>query len=194
MFRNYWSWLGLWLSLACALPARAHDAVASRSPFVRTPSAEHPATRFQLGDDTDRNELTLYVQREVNPVFGPGGSAETGIFEPLCALPCEVSLRSGSYVFGLSDGAGPTLKTSKAVSIRGGEHLRARYDSRRAARVSGWLVLVLGVLGGGALILNGHAQDLRARFISGNVVVALSLGAGLWLANLRDRASLEPAP
>jgi hypothetical protein len=181
--------LALCFVLSCALPVRAYDVAPPRSPFVREPSAERPATRFLRDERASREQLTLYLQREVNPVLGPGGSAETGLYQPLCALPCELGLRPGSYVFGLAAGTGPTIKTREPLVLRGGEQVLTRYDSRRVLRAAGWAVLIVGVLGGGALIVNGHAHDLRARFITGNVLVALSLGSGLWMMNVPDRAS-----
>lgn len=185
--------LALCFVLSCALSARADDVAPPSSPFVRAPSADRPATRFLRDERSSRGPLTLYLQREVNPVLGPGGSAETGLYQPLCPLPCELTLRPGSYVFGLAAGTGPTIKTAEPLALRGGEHVLARYDSRRILRVAGWTVLIVGVLGGGALIVNGHAHDLRARFITGNVLVALSLGSGLWMMNVPDRASARLA-
>jgi hypothetical protein len=164
---------------------------ASHSPFVRKPSAEHPAVHFVIDQDSDRHKLTLYLQREVNPVFGPGGSAETGVFESLCQLPCDVSLRSGSYVFGLAAGSGPTVKFDEALSARDGEEVRVRYDRRLGMRIAGWALILAGTVAGAVMLGFGQSNDRPVESVLGGVLGGLSIAGGLWLANVPDRAHGE---
>lgn len=196
---HVWAWRSLILGfvMMTVRPALAQDAAQApavrhvttpRSPFVREASAGRAPVHFVIGEHSDGHELTLYLQREVNPVFGPGGSAETGLYEPLCQLPCDLTLRPGSYVFGLAPAHRPTRKLAEALKLRGGERVEVEYDRRLAMRVTGWILIVAGVVGGGILLGHGQSQDRPAESVVGGVLGGLCIVGGLWLANMPDRA------
>jgi hypothetical protein len=193
--------VGLVLASASRVSAQAADARPStarvtlhHSPFLREPSPDRPAVHFVIGERSDRSDLTLYLQREVNPVFGPGGSAETGAYEPLCQLPCDLTLRSGSYMFALAGGHGSTHKLAEALALRGGEHVQVEYDRRIAMRVSGWALIVAGVVAGGILLGHGQSSDRPVESVVGGVLGGLCIVGGLWLANMPDRAHGQLLP
>jgi hypothetical protein len=184
--RVLFSTLLVWFSFAGVTLAQV-PVSPPRADFVKPASDGKPAVTFEVDPDSDHQELTLYVQREVNPVLGPGGSAETGKYTPLCGLPCTLDMRSGSYVLGLAAAAGPTVKIKSPIKVNGAGTFTLGYDDRKLPRVVGWLTLLIGAGGGGVLLAHGQAKERTGEMVTGAVMITAAIGLGLWLANWPDR-------
>jgi hypothetical protein len=154
--------------------------------------------RFTLAQDSDRTDLTVYRQTAINPVLGAGGNAELSLFEPLCHVPCEASVRSGTHVFAVAAAARPAVKADPPLHVRRGQEVQLSYDSRLGLRISGWVFLVAGTLAGAALVAVGTPAAWEVErtvdtpmIVGGSILSAVSLVGGLWLANTPDRASVQ---
>jgi hypothetical protein len=154
-------------------------------------SGLHAPTHFELARDSERDDLTLYVERGVNPILGPGGSHDMRTYLPLCSPPCEYTLRSRSYVLGVSAGNRAAIRVKPALQLREGDRVFIDYDSRLPMRIVGWVLLIAGASAGGVLLAAGFPAQggtIPARIAGGATLLGLSIPFGLWFANTPDRA------
>jgi hypothetical protein len=195
--------LGALLCLAMALPCRAQssdaDAAPARAPRASPPKAQtaapasetRPPVTFSVAEDSDREDLSIYLEKGINPILGSGGNVDLSVFEPLCRAPCEVDLRSGTHLFAVSAGPRATVRTDAPVLVRRGEHVVVHYDSRLGLRIAGWTLLITGASAGGLLTALGtplYGDTDRAKLVGGSLLTVVGLVGGLWLANMPDRA------
>jgi hypothetical protein len=151
----------------------------------------HPPVHFEASPYSEKLELTLYQERGVNAVLGPGGNRDVSEFMPLCPLPCDISLRSRTYVFAVTAEQRGAVRVKPALRVHDGDRVMVHYDSRLPMRIAGWVLLLGGTAGGGLLLGSGLHADSPVepvRVASGAVLMAVSLGLGLWFANVPDRA------
>ncbi len=152
---------------------------------------EKPPMRFTIAPKSDTYELNLYVEHSINPILGPGGNVSAERYEPLCTLPCEVALRHRAYVFSVTHGTRGAVKVKPVLQLMEGDDVQIRYQSRRTMRVVGWILLLAGTSAGSILMGSGLRAERPTeplRVTSGAVMMAASLGFGLWFANVPDRA------
>lgn len=127
----------------------------------------------------------------MNAVLGPGGNRDASELVPLCSPPCEMSLRSRGYVFGVSSGDRGAVKVDPVLRVRDGDHVVIHYNSRLPLRILGWVLLLAGTTAGGLVLASGlPAQDptIAARVAGGAALLGVSLGVGLWFVNVPDSA------
>jgi hypothetical protein len=151
----------------------------------------HPPVRFSVAPDSEKQSLRLYQERGVNAVFGPGGNRDTSEMLPLCSPPCEVSLRSRSYVFGVSTADRGAVKVEPVLQVRDGDQVVLKYNSHLPLRVVGWVLMFAGATAGGLLLASGtraEAPAIAPRIIGGAVIMSVGLGFGLWFVNVPDSA------
>jgi hypothetical protein len=151
----------------------------------------HRPIRFSVSPNSEKQTLRLYQERGVNPVLGPGGNADSSEMLPLCSPPCEISLRSRSYVFGVSAGERAAVKVQPVLRVRDGDQVVVHYNSRLPLRVVGWILLLAGSTAGGLLLATGLPAEDDAKpalVASGAALLAVSIGFGLWFVNVPDSA------
>jgi hypothetical protein len=152
----------------------------------------HPPVHFLIAPNSEKLDLKLYQERGVNPVLGPGGNQDHSEFVPLCSLPCDMSMRSRSFVFGVSTGRRSAVKVDPVLQLRDNDRVFLHYNSRLPLRITGWILLLAGTAAGGLLLgagLPAGEPAIPARVASGSVLMAVGLGFGLWFANMPDRAT-----
>ena len=154
-------------------------------------SDRHPPVRFSVSPNSDKQNLRLYQERGMNAVLGPGGNRDTSELVPLCSPPCEMSLRSRNYVFGVSSGDRGAVKVDPILHVHDGDQVVVHYNSRLPLRIIGWVLLLAGTTAGGLVLASGlPAQDpsIPARVAGGAALLGVSLGVGLWFVNVPDSA------
>jgi hypothetical protein len=156
-----------------------------------------PPLRVSLAPDSDRKDVTLYVDRGVNPILGPSGSTGANAFEPLCRPPCEFDLRNGTYCFGIMldrpiRGTWSLIKVRPELTVQRGDQLVIRHRSRLATRIVGWVALLAVTSGGVWLASTGQeAGEPKEplRIAGGTLLSILGVGGGIALAILPDRVT-----
>jgi hypothetical protein len=150
----------------------------------------HPPVHFVLSPKSEKMDLTLYQERGMNAVLGPGGNRNASEFLPLCTLPCDLSLRAKPYVFGVSTGDRGAVKVSPVLQLKDSQRVVVQYNSRLPLRVFGWVLLLAGTAAGGLLLGAGVSREpSKPGWIAGGaVLMSVSLGGGLWFANTPDSA------
>lgn len=162
--------------------------------LVPKPRDARPPVRFTLAPDSDLSELNLYAAKSINPILGPMGKSTIERFEPLCTLPCEVTLRHGAHLFSVSSGTRGHVAVSPILQLREGDEVQIHYQSRRLQRILGWTLLLAGTAAGSILLGSGlqvQKGTMPGRVAGGAVMMAASLGFGLWFSNMRDLAHGE---
>jgi len=158
--------------------------------------------RVSVADDSARKDLTLYVDRGLNPTLGPDQELGAGGYSPLCFAPCEFQLRNGRYTFAVAWGdtrqavdPGRLIKVRPQLDVRHGDQLILRHRSRLGVRIAGWFLL-FAVVGAGAVVAGtgqkdeeGNGVKYPAR-IAGGTVLGLGGAIGcIMLAVWPDRVS-----
>ena len=133
----------------------------------------------------------------------PGGGRMQ--FDPLCIAPCEVDIAPAHYRFGVERPGRNARRVSNTIHVQEDMTLRVVYEDRGDTRLTGGLLLALGILGwftsiAGLGISIGEAFD-RHGGNSGAVtsllgasfgVVCVPIGIGLAL--LKDVAEVRIDP
>src|SRR5688572_25569066 len=123
----------LWLFDVSAVHAQEP---APPSAQASTPAPSQPAhgrrvpMRATVAPESLYEDLTLYVDRGLNPTLGPDGKLGAGGYRPLCHAPCEFLLRNGTYTFAVAWGdtsksldPGRLVKVRPQLKVQHGDHL-----------------------------------------------------------------------
>jgi hypothetical protein len=142
--------------------------------------------------------LTLYVIRGQQLAYGSvGGYASTAVgysFESLCTAPCKLELEPNDYHFAIGRGVATPLPLDNRVRIQAPSRVDLAYRSRRAVRIVGFLVSLVGSSVGLGLFVKGAADQSKSMMITGGVVAGASFVVGLPMTWVGDRNSLELTP
>ena len=131
-------------------------------------------------------------------------------FDELCIAPCDVELAPAHYRFGVAPSGRRARPVSDIIDVREDMTLRLTYEDRSKTRLSGGLVLALGVLGAIGSIVGavfGIGESLRETFggepasnapliwaILGGAVAVVCVPLGLVLVLLHDVAEVRIDP
>jgi len=186
------------------------------------PSKKEPVKKEPAGEakhDSDQvpvqiegaQDLTVHVQTGSATAYI--GSTPTNItaasYSPICGAPCEGMIERGTYTMAVSRGTDPPIQAESTVTIQGPTRLRATYDSRSGIRTAGVLVLIGGILGGGALVYLSVGKEQKCfdsgfcsdetkinstTMVLGGIVLLGGVLAGYAMMGVRDKAAIEVLP
>jgi len=103
-----------------------------------------------VGVRSSSSGLSLFVRR---------GERYNVRYEHLCAAPCELSLEPGRYSFGVSMDGFTVVDDAEPVNLMGPSILELGVRSARRRRVLSWIVLIVGEVGGSALMIASILPD-----------------------------------
>jgi len=134
------------------------------------------------------------------------------VYSPVCRAPCTARLVPGDYQLALAKEGGGAVPVSGTVPIAGPSAIHAEYEDHSGLRVAGWVIGVVGTVGGAIMIgssVRGREFECDSRgfcrqiqrydggLLAGGIAVAVaSLVAGSILVTRHDgaRLSVEPLP
>ena len=133
--------------------------------------------------------LVVWMSRLASPTDSSNGTG----FVQICQTPCERPVAIGSYRIAYSVGGGKVTTSDSRIHIQREEWLQADLNSRKGARILGWIVLGAGGVTGSVLASYAlgmpHGWPERKTY---GTLSALSfvvgLGLGLPLGLTSDKA------
>lgn len=157
-------------------------------------AAESEELRIQVTGDQRDLRLHRLTGQEIGHIStpfvisygtGPGGTAtwyggskryHGYTFEPLCSVPCSLSLAPGRYEFGVSAGGG--VSRAEPIEINRSGTLHIAYSDQSTWRILGWIVWPVCLVAG-AIFMGAYMATTKD--INTGMVVGLStmLGGGL---------------
>jgi hypothetical protein len=147
-------------------------------------SMDHRPMEEMVSVKSARGEVKVYVRA---PAAGSGKR-----FAELCKTPCDVYLEPGEYEMALSElDSSEPVEARERVRIEGSENLEASYESRASTRAAGVVILLLGTLGGGAIIASANEENSSAQVTIGGVLVAGSLAGGIVMITRSDIVEID---
>jgi hypothetical protein len=66
----------------------------------------------------------------------------------ICTAPCNATMPAGQYNLALSRGDGPPVETGSLTGFQGAATLQGRYTSYAALRATGFVITIVGLVGG----------------------------------------------
>ena len=126
-------------------------------------------------------------------------------FDELCIAPCEVDIAPAHYRFGVAPSGRRARPVSDILDVSHDLTLRVIYEDRGDLRLTGGLLLTLGILGGltsiaGLFVGFAESSDpdssrsaLPISLVGGSIGVVF-LPVGLGLALLKDVAEVRIDP
>jgi len=170
------------------------------------------ASQAQAQADPSRTVRLHVVAESDEPVAlyvpMPGGTRRE--YEALCVAPCDVDVMPALYRFGVERPGHRARRMPEMMRVADDMTLRVFFEDRSRTRLTGGLVLALGVLGGiGGVVaaLLVVVESIRATFggapatnapvisaILGGAVAVVCVPIGLVLALLRDVAEVRVDP
>ncbi len=175
------------------VPATAPKASAGSAPQPSISTAARVSPRARLTLLSERSDLTVYKTRD--RVYGT----------KLCSPECSREIDPGHYAFGLRVGTRAPIWNGRVFEIKRDQTLFVHYQSHRASRIAGAILLptslLIGILYGSVLpglqALSAHSEG-REQTLGDRAEVAIlrMLCAGtavvsIWLMTRRDRAHVE---
>lgn len=118
-------------------------------------------------------------------------------FAPVCAAPCEATLRGGTYEAGVSVGAGEARASMGGrLTLDHDATLALEYESAEGLRVAGGVTFGLGLVLGLALVIVPFAAGLdadttTALLLTGGLLIPVAAIVGLILALNEDHIAVR---
>jgi hypothetical protein len=165
---------------------------------VSSPASSDTRNTVTLDVQAEDPSLTLYVVRGQQLAYGSVGgytAAAVGYnFESLCTAPCTLELEPNDYHFAIGRGVNTPLPLKSRVRINEPSRLDLGYKSRKAVRIVGFVLGVVGSALGVGLLVKGITSESTDMLVSGSVVAGSSLLVGTVMSMIGDRNSLELTP
>ncbi len=139
------------LMLSAGAPVSAQEQLPTEVPSdIPVPPGRAPEAKAARP-----NQLRLEVETVGGGVSmrAPGDSD----FSPLCVEDCERNLDPGTYQFALRRPDGSLTELLPPVDLKSNSVVEAAFQSRRAGRIVGGIILAVGVLTGAVLLGRGIA-------------------------------------
>lgn len=169
-------------------------------PVPVAPPTEPMAHLSVTGDVEGLSLHRVIASATVGVWTGRGmSSVRIDAFDLICHAPCEVDVPAGSYELGVAPDGGDARRAGHddAVFHAGTvSRLALEFESREGIRIAGWLTLVLGGLGGSAMIISPifftNFDDGMPLLIAGSVIAGVAIIASLPMILLQDHADVRP--
>jgi hypothetical protein len=196
-------------------PAAEERTYPAPAPVAPAPAPVAPAPApTRVDDEGDaRPEITVHAEearvsltsepsghtfhkRTSSAVVRAGSAVAVGEgYREMCTAPCEVSIASGTYSFGVSE-PGESPVAAEAVTVPPGRsELHATYNDNSGVRIAGGVVLAAGLVGGLGLTLaslDGGSGELdTGLLIASTGVMCGGIVIGFALMRVSDSAEVE---
>ncbi len=173
--------------------------VASTPPPLRNPQEFTVSVTAQ-----GRTDLSLHQVRgnsSMTLVGAFGMSTPMDSFEPVCRIPCRFSVTRGTYMFGVSEGAGSVARAGdEPLSIGASGNLQVAYETRQGVRTAGIVLLISGIATVAVTAVATFAMFSSYSYGSGIALPVMLVGIGVggiavsiapFLMGVRDHASAQ---
>lgn len=119
---------------------------------------------------------------------------------PVCAAPCEATLRGGNYSLGVSAGAGSARPAPDGrIRLDHDATLGLVYEDRDSLRVAGGVTIGVGLLVGLGLVIAGAAigsegydqESVLGLVVTGSLLIPITAIVGFILAVAEDEVSVR---